>query len=546
MTIYSVIDSLNPRKLIFLLENTKNNDELRSIMNEQLVYNTKVNYMGVVTRMTCLQYSLSNMINAYESIEIDDMRIIFKILVKKASFDLLEMQDSMNNNILHYLAILGDCELIRMILDMGLEVCINEQGKLPHNYCRSEKPKTILVNWSKIRTKFECNLSKHEEEYIEEIYSLQNQKFLNNEQNDMTCSGTNSCQNLHDKLKDRKMIYQYKSTETHDNKQTNQIVLNSDINKSTDQSMQNSQIKKLKVSDIFKKKCYEVEHEEVRINKYPGKLYVCAQNVIGFFSEKNNVDSVCLKVIVNNEIKIGKRFRPEANIDVDEVFTFSLNEPQASVRIFLVANLAEELFHKKEERKVLVSKVLNINENTIDKFHNSFAQNDFEWYAYKTSNILRKFKDMLSSKFPTANILKCHISYVSDEELSYINHGSQNTTKSLIKWLIYRKNSCFVWFRGYVNVRGDNRVVTHLWRRRFIQWIGYKMLFFNEFSGAIVGTIDISEAKFVYDDTYKKVGQNTIKVVLHDGIVEMQFDNSEKYEDAKNSMIKCIGALNNE
>lgn len=544
MSLYATLDALNPQKLILLLENIKDPIKLHTMMSEPVQKETTINYIGVVSNLNCLQYLLGNMINTFEDEDIDDMRRMFIILVNKASPDLLKSRDTLNNNILHYLAVIGDCDLVRIIIEKGVEVCVNSQKKLPHHYCKEEKCKKILINWSKIRSQAKKDiLGSRDTQSSEESSNYVSECRLEDKS---TNSYTDNLVTISDKSGDRKIFDKCGFVDIPDKKLTNQYVENNDLKKKKEKGMDNYQIRKIDISGIHQKKCYEIEPEEIKIKKYPGKLYISTQNIIGYFSAREDIDFISLCVIVNHEVKNSKKIKPGANIDLDEIFSFTLTEPEAKIKLYLLAEFTDFLFKKSETRKIMQSKVLHITPKNIDKCHNNFLSYDFEWLSYTTKSLFKNLKDLFSTKMPTATLLKSHISYISEEELTHINSEIPHSTKSLVSWLIFRRNSYVVWFRGYANVRGDCRMVTHLWRRRFVQWHGYKLMFFNEFSGVMVGTIDISNAKFLCDDDSKKISENTVKLILEDGMVEVQFDNHEKYNIAKCALDKCIGALSND
>jgi len=189
-------------------------------------------------------------------------------------------------------------------------------------------------------------------------------------------------------------------------------------------------------------------------------------------------------------------------------------------------------------RKVLTSSV-TINGDTIGRFHNNLCQFDFQWKKYKTSNWIKAIKNALSTSLGDATLLSTHISFISNDEFGIIKADKPIDLKTLSHWLRYRKNSFNMWFKGYVNIRGENcNIATHLWKRRFIQWNGYQICLFNEFSGILVGVFDISNAKYLYykEDTKDHFLENSFKIFSHDGLVEFQFDNKEKFGVGMNAL----------
>lgn len=300
----------------------------------------------------------------------------------------------------------------------------------------------------------------------------------------------------------------------------------------------NYSVTRLDFESLATKRYDELEPREIHIQKFPGILFIHIDNIANFISSSNDVESVAVKIICNGTDVRYTEFRKEdSTIDFSQLIKFRVRSAEINLRFFVVIKYFQtklnRLLSSNKFRKVSEA-TYKITQDTIDDHHNIFSERILNLKSYKTKNLVKNFKDMFSSKLPGAKSIKTFITYISKPELP----DTKMTTEKLVEFLVYRQNSIILWYKGYANVRGDCPVATHLWKRRLIEWHGYNIVIFNEFSYKSVGVFDISGCKYVArnDDVF----ENYVKLIGKNGILEVQLDCKERFDVISDAVKQCL------
>lgn len=300
-------------------------------------------------------------------------------------------------------------------------------------------------------------------------------------------------------------------------------------------------VTRLDLKKLKDAKYNEIKPLKVRIKMFPGTLYVQIDSITDFVSRSNDIESVGVRVICNGlSVKCTDYEKEDFLIKYSNLLSFYLYRPCTKLKFIVVVkyiiNPYNRFFTESRYRKVLEANYKIPSEGIIEH-HNSFKLRTLDLERYKTRDIVKKFKDLFFHEHPTANRLKTYIAYVSSPEVP----AGDMTTKRLINYLMYKENSSFLWYKGYVNIRGECAVATHLWKRRLVEWHGYHIVIFNEFSYKMVGVFDITGCKYlaINDD----VLEYCVRLVGKEGVLELQVDNEINWNMLRFSTKKCLDAI---
>ncbi|KAM0679105.1 hypothetical protein BDAP_000486 [Binucleata daphniae] len=500
-----------------------------------------VDVLGKVTKLNPIQYTIAALLTPEGLENKVELYKILWILLYRSDISILNHVDSEDNSCLHYCALLSDINVVNFMIGKSVNVVRNKRKEKAFVYAKNLITKRTLETYcntdfdvkqlESIKNKNvvfekEMKTKKHED----------NESFDDNENCDSTSS---SAANNVMRLKPYKHNVE-KSAKT-ENDQTNNVKIR-DENNTNIKAEINTNIKadnnaKIKLND-FNHTVNDFETEKIYVQKYPGKMYISINTIIGFYCEQVDVNAVAVQVCVNGQEQTTNLHVIGSHIDIGETFIFNIEQAPIKIKVYMVveyANTISRLFgSSKATKKVLKSK-LNMTELSIDKYHNKLVTHEFHWQQYNAPSLLYVIKELFGKKSPNASVLHTFMSFISDDEFQHIDASVPYDLYTLSNWIKYRQNSFITWYKGYVTIRGDkSAIATLLWKRRFIQWHGYNIMIFNATSGAMVGIIDISQAMHIEIDENSKSYElrNTIRLKIENSSIEIQFDNKDKYETA--------------
>ncbi|EJW02145.1 hypothetical protein EDEG_03413 [Edhazardia aedis USNM 41457] len=86
---------------------------------------------------------------SYEAELVEEYKRSAMIVIKKSSMNILNHEDSIGNNVLHYCAVLGSYDLTKLILDMGVNIKQNSCNSHAYEYCKEARTHKLLKTWAK-------------------------------------------------------------------------------------------------------------------------------------------------------------------------------------------------------------------------------------------------------------------------------------------------------------------------------------------------------------------------------------------------------------
>ncbi|KMV65650.1 hypothetical protein M970_081250 [Encephalitozoon cuniculi EcunIII-L] len=274
------------------------------------------------------------------------------------------------------------------------------------------------------------------------------------------------------------------------------------------------------------------------INRYPGHLFVHIDQVERFMTPKGDVDSISIKVESKGISHETKRYPVQADIGVGEMLRIPIRKMESTgilLRLILL------LHHKSGDVTKSCETMLVIDGNKIRSVHNNLLESRLVWDNYVSRNLFKGIRSFFTSGAPDAWSLKIYLSFVSDDELRLIPAPLPQDLRSLSKWLVVKKFSYNIWFRGFVNLRGDlGKVCTNLWKRRYVRCYGYVIFVFNEHSRSLVGTINLVDASFNPSISNKVYLENFLRINIGQNMIELHFDTKDKYNACRNALTTML------
>lgn len=296
--------------------------------------------------------------------------------------------------------------------------------------------------------------------------------------------------------------------------------------------------------DNFGMREIAVPSSRMVINRYPGHLFIHIDQVERFMATRDDVEAVSIKVEAKAFSYETRKCKPWTNINVGEMLRIPIESIESlgfSVRfILLLHHEASGMFSRRETRKAC-EVLLKIDTSRIHSIHNNLLENVSRWDNYTSRNFFKGLKNFFTNGATDAWSLKTYLSFISNDELQLIPAPLPYDLKSLSKWLIVKKFSYNMWFKGFVNLRGDlGDVCTNLWKRRYVKCYGYIIFVFNEHSRNLVGTINLVDASFDPEMQNKIYSGNFLNVFVDSNSVELHFDTKDKYNTCKNALISML------
>lgn len=270
------------------------------------------------------------------------------------------------------------------------------------------------------------------------------------------------------------------------------------------------------------------------INRYPGYLFIHIDQVERFMTSGKEVESVSIKIESKGILCETKRYPVNTNIGMNEMLQVPISKVESTgtpLRFILL------LHHKSGHVTKSCESMLTIDSGRIRSIHNNLLESRLSWDNYVSRNLLKSIRSFFTSGAPDAWILKIYLSFISEDEFRLIPAPLPQDLKSLSKWLVVKKFSYNIWFRGFVNVRGDaGKACTNLWKRRYVRCYGYMIFVFNEHSRSLIGTISLVDACFDPSTNNKVYLENFLRISLGQSSVELHFDTKDKYNTCKNAL----------
>ncbi|KAM0686873.1 hypothetical protein COBT_001894, partial [Conglomerata obtusa] len=447
-SMFSMIDALNHKKLILLLEREKEKEKIAEMLNERYTEEIYLEKLGRVQNLNSIQYLIAKMIMERGD-GADELRRALVILMKKCSLCVYNARDCRGNNCLHYGGVLGDFEVTRIMLDSGVEMNKNDDGKYAYELCMDKRTKNLIWNYTTI---YEENQKKNLDKEKKVTFK---QDIIEGEYQSPIESSSNDTRGLNESIMSSKpnIVEQYVKI-----KEDLPFFEKSIIGKDIENELKTEyRVNQINIEDNDVKKLHDVETEKILVQKYPGKVFISINTIIGYYSDKDNIKLVGVKLIVNGEEKETNYYAPNSHIEIGELLIFNITEPMIKIKAFMIVEFNDNaisniLFKTKNNRKILKAKI-TINDEQINKFHNNLVVHEFQWQPYETANVFTAFKDFFSRRLPNASVLQTYISFISDDEYKYVNAPFPNDLNSLSFWIRYRVNSFYLWYKGFITLR---------------------------------------------------------------------------------------------
>ncbi|ADM12053.1 uncharacterized protein Eint_081210 [Encephalitozoon intestinalis ATCC 50506] len=277
---------------------------------------------------------------------------------------------------------------------------------------------------------------------------------------------------------------------------------------------------------------------KVIINRYPGHLFIHIDQVERFMTSRKEVESVSIKIESKGIFYETKKYPVQPDIGINEMLQVPINKAESNgtpLRFILL------LYHRSGNIVKSCETVLVVDGSRIRSIHNNLLESRLAWDNYVSRNLFKSIRSFFTSGAPDAWSLKIYLSFVSDDELRLIPAPLPQDLKSLSKWLVVKKFSYNIWFRGFVNVRGDvEKACTNLWKRRYVRCYGYMIFIFNEHSRSLVGTINLVDASFDPSTSNKVYLENFLRINVGEKVVELHFDTKDKYNTCRSALTMML------
>lgn len=276
------------------------------------------------------------------------------------------------------------------------------------------------------------------------------------------------------------------------------------------------------------------------INRYPGHLFIHIDQIERFVASRDDVEAVSVRVESKVFSYETKKYRPGPTIGINETLRIPIERMESlgfGMRLVLqLHRRTTGMFSRQEVAKTCEIR-MEIDSSRIQSIHNSLVEHVQRWDHYSSRNIFKNLRNLFTNGATDAWSLKTYMSFISDDELQLIPAPLPHDLRSLSKWLVVKKFSYNMWFKGFVNVRGDlGNVCTKLWKRRYVKCYGYIIFVFNEHSRSLVGTINLVDGSFDPDVQNKVYSENFLRMGVGVHSVELHFDTREKYRACRSML----------
>ncbi|ELA46902.1 hypothetical protein VCUG_01600 [Vavraia culicis subsp. floridensis] len=290
----------------------------------------------------------------------------------------------------------------------------------------------------------------------------------------------------------------------------------------------------------------EKQNEVLQINLVPGTLYMNMSGIIGKYGNHSRLESFYV-VLKNKDGIVGaEEVKREYGKAFDVFFKLRI-EDSCEFKLILYLKYKNMTFDHLQSGsiKAFEKNLKRYGECTIDcdkddikKWHNGVHFVDYALKRHSEPNIIKRFLELFEPDPPEIYGLKAHMSYIAFEEQRAIQARTINSLSDLKEWLRFRQNTYKKFFHGYINLKGHGlEHCTHLWKRRYIEWNGYKIRIFNVYTNEKIGTVDVSNASVQCVDVEPKnfLKDNLMRINVESGYMEAHFDSVKSYE-------RCLSA----
>lgn len=509
---------------------------------------------------------------------------ILNFIIKYINLEIINHHDIKGNTILHYISLYGNKKLLKYVLIKDIIIQKNSDNKFPSdlgndeiklqfkefiknsgtkksfnidfnsedfkNMIKSDETEDFINDLGDVNNLFEKDKDENKNELLKVNKEDKNNEVIikedrNKENNDMKedrnkeDSDVKEDKNIiddknNDMIEEKDIINdennkKYMINEYMDDKNNMNIINednNSDIIKKNQEYKEDMNLKieayNSKVIDIGKRD----KPKEMIINMFPGKFYIIIDSIMGYISENKNIEKLFIKIKVNENKTYTRGIKINDMIGLKLFFEFPLSEKIIDIKFVIKCVYKDDISRSWNIGKANIS----FNHKDLKNYLNVMKSFDMR-IKKSSSNIISIIKAFITENDPEIESVLGDFCYITDEELKKL-HFQPNDYESLKLWLRARENNYRLWYRGYANIRGDT-IVTQLWKRRFIEWIGFKIKIYNDISKKLISVIDLV-------NLYPKISEkmvNTFVLVGNEMEIEVHLDNFSSYES-------CLKALN--
>jgi hypothetical protein len=517
------------------------------------------------------------------------------ILIRKADVTIFNHEDSHKNNVLHYCTVLGSYEIARLVLEAGVSLTRNDKGLSAYDICTSEETKSMLQSWYRIGSPKMASCADGHKAGAEgeQLGPSEVKEEINCDENKLP--PTMKLEQIPERANQVEITEAYPEEAVRDledgsgdevsNESTysDAEALNSVegdrrgsdlddvservVEKSDSEETERSRSLEMNAQDAQKlqKIVYHFPGEvprravneglgpkEIQIEKSPGRLFINFDSILGYKAEKDGmIAAVSIEVRARGKVVQSISCKMTSDAKIGEMLSIPIeNGGKTLIRISItISREVRErvgllLTHYKTIRETMEAR-LCVDSETIDSYHNTFAPTSLTLKRIPATknSIIRAIKALMIKK-AEPSVVSMRMSYLSDAEFMYVPFSLPSTQRELYRWLRARGHSYNMWFKGYVNIRGERSpVTTHLWKRRFIRWQGFVISVFNEHSGSLVGSVNLAGAKYnaLNGLTHDTFLDRSFKLQMPDGsTIEIHCDNEEKYKVCLDALSKLL------
>lgn len=250
----------------------------------------------------------------------------------------------------------------------------------------------------------------------------------------------------------------------------------------------------------------KIDDHRVFVNKYPGKLYIALNSL-----EKLNLEPgsrLSLKLSLGDKQILAYQFTGNNFIRIQQFVSVPIISSKKA-NIVIKATIKVRCDGKPDKK---YESLMKFNQRTIENMHNKLEEVKFNWAAVSDLNITSIINKILLKSSTVDALLRCHCSYMSDQEVP-------KPTVNLIemcKSIMVRKYSCICLFEGFLNIKSPNN--NYKWVRRYVKWHGYMLYMFDVNTNDFVDNVSLLNSTPILDSLKKnifKFSEESSKIEIH-------------------------------
>lgn len=512
---------------------------LSTLFKDELV----VRKLGRVSNLNVLQYLASRADAMQQKSENAGCRAQAKhykrtlvAVLRRAPLPVLEHEDSKGNTLLHYCALLGSYEATEILVEKKVKVARNFEGVLAYAICTDPHTKGLLRSYMR-----KCQSRHSTSRFFESVKKAK--KIVD----------SSSSEEL--SFVDKKPAIDFYKLNVGENAAGDAPASAEDTAIGFVPPLSPKDRVKAGMRDAngayrfstsnLRTKCVgDLPIEEVCIRRYPGRLYVIFDRILGLECAKPGVESIFLVVRCSSWLATTSSHEASACVELREIVAVPIfrDTSEISVDVCVRQNVRGSLggilgISSVKNKRIGGFRVA-LNPGMLGRCHNTVVKMECSIvYSAYHSTLLQMLRRMFIGSKASTSSADLFFSYIAEDELEHVEAPEPRCIETLFDWLKVRKVSPYVWFRGFVNVRGEGGATTQLWKRRLVKWQGIHLTVHNEHSGASFGGVNMTQVTdFSTESGDPATLRNYVKLVLESSVFEMSFDNSETYE-------KFLGSL---